>query len=82
MKKAPRTGTKACHDTLTQSNCHLQAGACNRDLDGLVFSFFAVLPASTVFAPHTATQLTLFHLKTAMRLAIRRLTPPPKVCFA
>lgn len=82
MKKAPHAGSMTCHDTMTRTSCHLQAGACSGELDGLVFSFLAIIPAVAIFAPYAVTKLTPFERKTSIQLTAHKLIPPPKVLFA
>jgi hypothetical protein len=81
MKKQPKK-TMSCHESMPQESCKLQAGACSRELDGLVFSFLAIIPA---FVWLSKNQILSFFSQMIRALIPEELhtdTPPPKPCFA
>ena len=81
MKKQPKK-TMSCHESMPQESCKLQAGACNRELDGLVFSFLGIIPAF-IWLPKD--QIAKFATRTIRALIPEELhtdTPPPKPRFA
>jgi hypothetical protein len=82
MKKPAQTSAMPCHDAASKSTCHMQAGTCSRDLDGLVFQFLAILPAAVFIAARVTSQIPGLSAKFKATFRIQNLAPPPKFTFA
>jgi len=67
---------------MAQKNCRLQTGVCSRELDGLVFTFLAILPGSFLLSPEVFTRIVNLDFRAALIAASRKDTPPPRFRFA
>jgi hypothetical protein len=82
MKKTTHGSSFSCHDRMTARGCHLRAGICNHELDGLVFSFLATMPGQEWHQNHPATRFAEARFKSAFFVAIQKLSPPPRFSLA
>jgi hypothetical protein len=81
MKKQPKK-TMSCHENMTQESCQLRAGACSRELDGLVFSYLAIIPSSISLSKDQITSFATRAIRALIPEELHTDTPPPKTCFA
>jgi len=81
MKKQPKK-TMSCHENMAEQSCQLRAGACSRQLDGLVFTFLAIIPALLWFSKEHFARLISQAIRILTPIGNQNDTPPPEPCLA